>query len=468
VVDIDRLLPVSIEQEVDIRIDGLGHRGEGIGRHEGLAVFVPGAIPGELVRARITEVKKNYARGTCLEVIEPSPERVAENCAGQELCGGCQLVHVSYREQLRLKRERVVDALARIGGMTGVTVKPVLGMDNPRGYRNKAVFHVDVRGDRVALGFYREQSHVLVDMDSCQILPEDIVKVALGVGEALERLFRPEGTTAADGTASAKGGLLKVLLAPLKEVVIRKGFGTGELMVVLVSHSPGFPEMRELAAMITGRFPEVVSVAWQSKDGNGVIRTLAGRGYIREQISDLTFEISPASFFQVNPVQAGVLCRQVLEYAALQGRETVIDAYCGTGTISLFLAERARRVLGIEVVEAAVRDARKNAALNGANNVEFSVGLAERVLPDMAKQGIKADVVVLDPPRAGCDRRVLETVINMAPPKLIYVSCDPGTLARDLERLTGQGFQVEEVQPIDMFPHTAHVETVVLISRVDK
>jgi 23S rRNA (uracil1939-C5)-methyltransferase len=254
------------------------------------------------------------------------------------------------------------------------------------------------------------------------------------------------------------------------EVVVRKGFATEELMVVLVSDSPEFPEAGELAETIVCRFPKVVTVVRQlnrPQPGRTAsaarFRILSGRGFIRERLGGLTFAISPASFFQVNPRQAEILCRLALEYAGLTGRETVIDAYCGTGTFSLFLAERARRVIGIEAVAAAVKDARLNAALNGANNIEFVPGLAEQVLPDLAERGTKADVILLDPPRQGCDRRVLDAVADMAPPRLIYVSCDPGTLARDLGYLDARGFKVLEVQPVDMFPHTAHVEAVVLM-----
>lgn len=451
----DSPVPVAAGQEIELQIESLGHRGEGVGRYQGFAVFVPRVVPGELVRARIAEVKKNYARGWCLEVLAPSPERVEAGCSTASECGGCPLGHISYPEQLRLKRELVSQTLQRIGRLGAVPVKPVLGMEHPWEYRNKAVFHLQPAGGKIALGFFREQSHLVADLRQCRIVPADMLAVAGTVREVL----------CETGNFSSE-----IQPAPGTELIVRKGFATGELMVILVTGSRHFPEAEQLAEKISGRHPQVVSIVWQvrtGKKGKGtdtITRTLSGRDHIREKVGGMAFAISPESFFQVNTAQAEVLVRLVLEKAALTGWETVIDAYCGTGLFSLCLAEKARRVIGVEFAGEAVRDARRNAALNGANNAEFITGPAEQVLPDLVAGGAKADVVVLDPPRQGCDRRALDAVLEMAPGKVVYVSCDPGTLARDLRILAAGGYAIGTVQPVDLFPHTSHVESIVLMT----
>ncbi|WP_435924088.1 23S rRNA (uracil(1939)-C(5))-methyltransferase RlmD [Paenibacillus sp. DYY-L-2] len=474
-------LPVAKNDEAVIDIIGMNHDGEGVGRAEGYTLFVQGALPGEKVRVKVLKTKKQYGYAKLLDVLEASPDRVAAPCPIYDQCGGCQLQHWSYAGQLAWKRQHVVDALERIGklrvaggsagaaaeaeldaaaGEPGIAVLPTLGMAEPWRYRNKAQVPVGVTDGALVGGFYARGSHRIVDMETCLIQHEhndDVVAHVKAIGRQL-------GVTAYDEETGR--GLLR-------HVVVKKAFRTGEMMLVLVTNGRDIPHADAWVGLIREQIPHVVSICQNvnTKQTNVIFgdetRVLWGRDVIYDYIGDVQFAISARSFYQVNPVQTEVLYGKTVEYAGLTGRETVIDAYCGIGTISLFLAQHAERVYGVEIVKEAIEDARANAELNGMKHVEFEVGASEDVIPRWKEQGIEADVIVVDPPRKGCDPRLLETILEMKPERVVYVSCNPSTLARDLRILEDGGYRTVEVQPVDMFPHTVHVECVIGMQRID-
>jgi len=480
-------LPVAKNDETVIDIIGMNHDGEGVGRAEGYTLFVQGALPGEQVRVKVLKTKKQYGYAKLLEVLTPSPDRVAAPCPIYDQCGGCQLQHWSYAGQLAWKRQHVVDALERIGklrvageasaaagagaeagappvagdaGGPGVTVLPTLGMAEPWRYRNKAQVPIGVTDGGLVGGFYARGSHRIVDMETCLIQHEhndDVVSRVKAIGRQL-------GVTAYNEETGR--GLLR-------HVVVKKAFRTGEMMLVLVTNGRDIPHADAWIGLIREQIPQVVSICQNvnPKQTNVIFgdetRVLWGRDVIYDYIGEVQFAISARSFYQVNPVQTEVLYNKTVEYAGLTGKETVIDAYCGIGTISLFLAQHADQVYGVEIVKEAIEDARSNAKLNGMTNVKFEVGASEDVIPRWKEQGIEADVIVVDPPRKGCDPRLLETILEMKPERVVYVSCNPSTLARDLRVLEDGGYRTVEVQPVDMFPHTVHVECCSLLVRKD-
>ncbi|MBP1966421.1 23S rRNA (uracil(1939)-C(5))-methyltransferase RlmD [Paenibacillus aceris] len=456
-------LPVQIGEQYEAEIIGISHDGEGVGRVNGFTLFVAGALPGERALVRVEHVKKQYGYARLLRLVEESAERVMPDCGIYEECGGCQLQHLSYEAQLRVKRQQVVDNLQRIGKLAvrsetseGIIVHPTLGMSDPWRYRNKAqVPFGEERGGLIG-GFYAQGSHRIIDMEECLIQHEANDEVVARVKEIGARL----GIRAYDEERNA--GLLR-------HVVVKVGFRTGEIMVVLVTNGSTIPRADEWVAGIREALPAVKSICHNInvKQTNVIFgdetRVLWGSEVIYDYIGDVKFAISARSFFQVNPVQTEVLYGKALEYAGLTGDEVVVDAYCGIGTISLFLAQRAGQVYGVEIVEEAIADARKNAELNGMTNVHFEAGPAEVVLPEWTRQGIRPDVIVVDPPRKGCDAALLATILELQPRRVVYVSCSASTLARDLRVLVDGGYGVAEVTPVDMFPHTVHVECTVLL-----
>lgn len=469
-------VPVKPNGEYIAEVVGLGHEGEGVGRVDGFTLFIPGALPGERVRVRAAQVKKQYGRAELLEVLEPSPDRMQPPCPIYDACGGCQLQHLSYEAQLRYKRKLVANSLERIGKLRiadsaaadgafpeqGVVVHPTLGMPDPWRYRNKAHVPIGWAAEEGGLvgGFYARGSHRIVDTDACLIQHERSDAVVA----AVKRIARELGIRPYD-PQTGRG--------MLRHVVLRHGFNTGETMVVLITNGEAIARADELVALIRQDVPGVASICQNVNTSRTSLvfgeqtRVLWGRDVIYDTIGDIRFAISARSFFQVNPVQTEALYAKALKYAALSGTETVIDAYCGIGTISLFLARRAGRVYGVEIVPEAIEDARNNALLNDIRNVTFETGAAEQVIPAWREQGIVPDVIVVDPPRKGCDRTLLETILAMRPRRVVYVSCDPATLARDLRILEDGGYRTIEAQPVDMFPQTGHVECVIGICRDD-
>ena len=444
---------------VTLKIEDCGIDGEGIGKADGFTVFVKDAVIGDTVRAKIMKAKKNYGYGRLEEIITPSPDRVEPKCQFARQCGGCQLQALSYEKQLEFKTSKVRGHLERIGGFTDIPMEKILGMEQPFHYRNKAQFPVGKSKDgRIITGFYAGRTHSIIENRDC----------ALGVTrnkEVLDRVIaHMEKFHIQPYDENTGKGLVR-------HVLIRYGFFTDEMMVCLIINGEKLPGEEALVKSLR-QIPEAVSVMVNvNKKRNNVIlgekvRLLWGQPYITDKIGEISYQISPLSFFQVNPYQTGRLYGKALEYAQLSGNETVWDLYCGIGTISLFLAQKAKMVRGVEIIPAAIENAKENACLNGFANTEFFVGKAEEVLPEQfARTGERADVIVVDPPRKGCDETLLSTIIEMQPDRVVYVSCDSATLARDLKYLCERGYELKKVCPVDMFPNTVSVETVVLLSQ---
>lgn len=450
--------PVERNDDIILEIDALGAEGEGIGRVDGYAVFVPGALPGELVAAHVIKANSGYGVAKLMEVLTPAPERVEPPCAIFHKCGGCTLQHLEYSAQLSYKRKTVEDALTRLGGLKDSTVLPVVGMDEPWQYRNKGSFPLAEIDGRVQAGFFAPRSHRLVPTEDCLIQKEAGLLAMLSVRDWAN----------AHGVQAYNEQTDKGLL---RHVVTRTSVN-GEVMAVIVATSASIPEKQALIETLRDRVEGLKSIYLNIQKGQTNVilgaeyRLLWGEPYITETLCGLSFSISPASFLQVNPVQTEKLYQKALDLLALNGTEWVVDAYCGIGTITLLLAKHAREVIGIENVPEAVEDAKRNAEQNGIPNARFLCAPAEEALPKLLADGVKVDALVLDPPRKGAEEAFLRAVIESGVPRIVYVSCNPATLARDCKILAEGGYKVETVQPFDLFPQTAHVETVVLMSRV--
>lgn len=451
-------VPVRKGSNYTIEINNLGHSGEGVGHVNDFTVFVPYALPGEKVAVTITEVKKNYAKGCLTAIHTPSSSRIESQCPIYLQCGGCQLQHLDYQAQLTAKRQTVVDAITRIAKLPDTTVHPTLGAAESWYYRNKMQFPIGIAGGKVVVGCFAQGTHEIINTKHCLIQHQANNTVAQSVRDIIAEL----GIT----TYNERTGQ-----GVMRHVLGRVGTASGEVMVVLVTATDVLPQHDQIISMLCSRIPGLTSIIQNvnNKRTNVILgektRKLWGQETITDRLGEFTFNISARSFFQVNTAQAEVLYNKAVEYTGLSGQETVIDAYCGTGTITLFLARRAAKVYGIEIVEPAIRDARLNAQNNQVGNVEFMVGDAVEIMPRMLENGIRPDVIVVDPPRAGCERHVLETFVKMAPERIVYVSCNPASLARDLAVLAEYQYVVREIQPVDMFPQTYHVETVSLIQR---
>lgn len=447
-------IPVEKNQEYIIDITSETNEGMGVGRIEGYTIFVDGALMSEKVKILIVKVLKNYAYGKLLEVLEPSIYRTQPQCPAIKRCGGCQIQHMSYEGQLHYKTRIIKDALERIGGLKDIKIHNAIGMEEPWNYRNKAQFPVGMKNGKINIGFYAPRSHDIIDINTCTIQDSINDKVL-----ELIRDFIIKYDISIYDEKTGKG--------LIRHIMTRKGFKTGEVMICIVINGEKIPFEDQLVEKLKQNIDNLKTVVLNiNKKNTNVIlggknRVLYGEGYIFDYIGEFKFKISPLSFFQVNPVQTEVLYNKALEYANLTGEETVIDAYCGIGTISLFLSKKAKKVYGVEVVGQAIEDAKENAAINGITNVKFILGESEELIPKLYEEGIKADVVVVDPPRKGCDEKLLEVIVKMSPKRMVYVSCNPATLARDLKYMTNNGYKVIEVQPVDQFPQTVHVECVV-------
>lgn len=451
-----KTIPVQKNDYIQAEFEDLTHDGAGVAKVDGYPIFVQGALPGEKANIKVIKVNKGFGIGRLAELLERSHFRVDIAKEDSHKYGGCQLQHISYEGQLAFKENQVRQVLTRIGKLEDVKVHPVLGMEHPWHYRNKAQVPVGEKDGKLISGFFKPRSHEIIETDESLIqLPE--------VDEAIQTVKEicSELGVKAYNEETHKGDL--------RHIMARYGKETGELMVVMITRTPDFPNKDKIVAEIVKRLPKVKSIVHNinSKRTNVIlgdkVKVLWGSEVIYDYIGDVKFAISALSFYQVNPDQTKVLYDKTLEYAGLAGNETVIDAYCGIGTISLFLAQKAKKVYGVEIVQEAIEDAKRNADLNDITNAEFAVGKAEEVIPKWYEQGIKADVLVVDPPRKGCDEALLQTIIEMKPKKVVYVSCNPATLARDLRILEDGGYKTLEVQPVDMFPQTTHVECVALI-----
>ncbi len=446
-------------QIIDLTITAMSAEGNGIGRAEdGMTVFVPFTAVGDVIRCRVVKVQKTMAFGIVDELVTPSNDRAAHApCAAFGKCGGCTYCHVTYDAELQYKWQRVADALSRIGGLT-IKAEPIIGCASPKRYRNKAQYPVAAGENGAKIGFYAARSHRIIDQRDCLLQPECFATVL----QVIDAWIKTANVSLYDETTNA--GLLR-------HVYIRQGAVSGELMVCLVCTSGKLPQTEWLVDSLKQALPNLSSVMvnLNRRDTNVVLGdtsfVLYGNAYITDTLCGMTFRLSPLSFYQVNRDQAELLYQKAAEEAALTGTETVLDLYCGTGTIGLSMADKAKSLIGVEIVEAAVADARLNAQANGVTNARFITADAAKAAVQLEREGIRPDVVIVDPPRKGCDETLIDAVSRMAPDRIVYVSCDPATLARDLKRFSERGYQTVRVTPVDMFPRTAHVETVAALKR---
>ena len=444
---------------VKVKIEDMGHDGEGIGKAEGYTLFIKDTVIGDVVEAKIMKMKKNYGYARLVRVLEASEDRTEPKCPVARACGGCQLQFLTYEKQLEFKKNKVLGNLKRIGGFSDISVEKVMGMENPWRYRNKAQFPVGKDKDgNLITGFYAGRTHSIIPNTNCYLgveVNEEILNAVLD--------YMKENHVAPYDEVIGKG--------LVRHILIRYGFKTKEIMVCMIINGRKIPNAAELVEKLKGISGMTsITLSVNTKRNNVIlgneILPLWGEEFITDYIGEVKYQISPLSFYQVNPVQTEKLYSTALEYAGLTGKETVWDLYCGIGTISLFLAQKAKKVYGVEIVPAAIEDARRNAELNRIENAEFFVGKAEEVLPAKYKEdGVYADVIVVDPPRKGCDGALIETMLSMKPERIVYVSCDSATLARDLKMLCEKEYQVKKVAVCDMFPGSVHVETVVKLVR---
>lgn len=450
---------VKKNDQLIITIEDIGTNGEGIGKYQGYTLFVNNTTIGDKALVKVMKTGKTYGFARLLELKEPSKYRVKPRCPIADKCGGCQIMHMDYAKQLEYKEDKVKNCLTRIGGFTDIPMEPICGMDEPYYYRNKSQFPVGRNKEgKVIIGFYAGRTHSIIDTEHCYIGAE----VNIPIIEFMRSFI--EDYSIEPYNEETHIGLLR-------HILIRVGYTTGEVMVCLVINGKDIPHKKELIEGLTN-IPGMKSICFNINTsetnvilGDRVVE-LWGEAYITDFIGSVKYQISPLSFYQVNPVQTEKLYSIALDYAGLHGNEVVWDLYCGIGTISLFLAQKAKQVYGVEIIPQAIEDAKTNAKINGIKNVEFFVGAAEDILPLKYKEeNISADVIVVDPPRKGCDQSLLETILSIAPDRIVYVSCDPATLSRDLKYLCESKYEMKKVIPVDQFGHSVHVETVCLLSR---
>lgn len=445
---------------ITVTIEDLSSEGLGVGHYDGMAFFIKDTVIGDVAEAKIMKLKKTYGYARLTRLITLSPDRIKARCPVARQCGGCQIQAMRYSAQLRFKEAKVWNNLIRIGKFEHPPMEPIISMEEPFRYRNKAQFPVGMSKDgRIIAGFYAGRTHAIIECEDCLLgVEENRVILDLVLEYMKEYHISPYEELTGKGL--------------VRHVMIRKGFATGEVMVCLIVNGDSLPHVDALVERLrTIQGMASITLNINREQTNVImgreIKLLWGQPYIEDTIGSVRFRISPLSFYQVNPLQTEKLYNKALEYAGLTGEETVWDLYCGIGTISLFLAQRAKQVYGVEIVPAAIEDAKANAALNGMTNAEFFVGKAEEVLPEKyEKEGITADVIVVDPPRKGCEESVLATMIQMAPKRIVYVSCDSATLARDLKYLCHHGYELTRCCPTDMFGNSVHVETVCCLYRI--
>jgi 23S rRNA (uracil1939-C5)-methyltransferase len=445
---------------VDLEITGYSAEGSGVGRYKDIAVFVPLAAAGDKLRVKILKTAKTYAFGKIDKIVGASKERVPVDCAQFAQCGGCVYRHISYAAELRAKQQRVQDAMERIGGFHDVVLNPIVGAEHPDNYRNKAQLPIGNAGGEMSMGFFASHSHRIIQCRECLLQPQAFAAAMNAfqewAGQSGEDVYNEE---------TGKGRL--------RHLYLRQAGATGEIMVCVVVNGNGVHFEPELVEILKKNVPGLKSVIINvNRDKTNVVlgkkcRTVWGSDFITDTLCGLKFNISPMSFYQINRDQAERLYTIAGEYAGLTGNETLLDLYCGTGTIGLSMAKDAGHVIGVELIEQAVEDAKKNAELNGIENAEFLCMDAAKAASMLSNRGVRPDAVVLDPPRKGCDADLIETVAKMAPKRVVYVSCDPATLARDLKLFALKGYEPKVITPVDMFPRTAHTECCSLLCRTD-
>lgn len=449
---------LSKNDNIELNIDALTSEGSGVGRYNGLAVFVRGTVPGDKIIAHIIKRSKNYAIGIIDKIIVASSSRIESDCPYSKKCGGCSFRHMTYDEELKYKKSRVQDALERIGHLN-IKVDGIIGADSLCGYRNKAQYPVEICDGELFAGFYAYKSHRIIPCNDCKLQPLEFEKGLYAFKKWAE-------------LSSVKSYREETGKGLLRHIYFRKGFATGEIMACAVVNGDSIPKKDMLISLLKDNVQGLKSVVLNiNKEKTNVILgeksvTLWGEDFITDNLLGKTFIISPNSFYQVNHEQCEKLYEKVREFADLKGSETVVDLYCGVGTIGLTVSDKAKQLFGIEIVSQAVENAKANAKLNGIVNAQFICADAPKGAKILEEKGVKPDVVILDPPRKGCDRTLLDTVENMAPKRIVYVSCDSATLARDLQILNEKGYETKRVTAVDMFPRTPHVEAVALVERI--
>ncbi|MGX0481363.1 23S rRNA (uracil1939-C5)-methyltransferase [Staphylococcus pasteuri] len=436
----------------------LTHEGHGVVKIDRYPIFVPNALINETIEYKIIKVKKNFAIGKLLNVIVESDSRVEPPCVYYDKCGGCQLQHMTYQAQLTMKKEQVINLFHRKGSFNDTVIHDTVGMEDPWRYRNKSQIPIGLNNDKKPkMGFYRQRSHDIIDMDSCLIQDEKHQQVMNDVKQLISEL------NISVYNEKTKKGLLRHL-------VVRTGHYTNQMMIILVTNGKAFKQANQLVEALVKLHPNVTSIKQNINDAHSNVImgrksiTLYGTDEIEDKLSEITFNISDQSFYQVNSHQTEKLYNQALEYAQLTGNEIVLDTYCGIGTIGLYMAGKSKHVYGVEVVPSAIKDAEENATINQLENTTFVCGKAEEVILKWKAEGIRPDVVMVDPPRKGCDETFIKTLLELNPKRIVYISCNPSTQQRDAQLLSQQ-YDLKEITPVDMFPQTTHIETVALFER---
>lgn len=456
----EKLESIIKKNEVYIgEVVDLTHEGHGVVKIDRVPVFIPNAIKGELIEFKVIKVKKQFGIGKLITIKEESKDRVEPPCVYYKICGGCQLQHLSYEAQLAMKKSQVIALFKRKAQFLDTVIHDTIGMENPWQYRNKSQIPVAKNKDgEIELGFYRQRSHDIVDIDQCMIQDKKHDQLMVKLKAFLNQL-----NISIYNEKTHKG--------ELRHIVLRSGFYSEETMVIFVTNSGQISHKNKIVEYITSQFPNVVSIKHNiNKEKSNVIMgresiTIYGKETIDDQLSEFSFKISDTAFYQINPIQTEKLYNKALEYAQLTGNEIVIDAYCGIGTIGSYMSKSAKHVYGVEVVEQAITNAKENADVNNITNATWVAGKAEEVILNWQQEGIKPDVVMVDPPRKGCDETFLDTLSALNPKRIVYISCNPATQVRDVEILKESGYQLKEITPVDMFPQTTHVETVALLEK---
>lgn len=455
------MIPVEKNKRYEIEIESVTNDGNGVGHIDGFTVFVPSSVRGDILKILVVKVNKGYAFGKIVGILKPSEYRTESKCKFSEKCGGCQLMHISYEEQLNIKARFINDCIKRLGGQKNYEFLGIDGMENPYEYRNKLIFPLGVDKNKNPLcGFYAERSHRVIPLDRCLLgnnLHENVLKVVLDH-------IRKYNISIYDEEKHS---------GVLRRVFIRQGFLTNEAMVVISANADSFKKQKELAERLMEMDKRIVSVILNvnTKKTNLVLGdkniTISGKDIIKDELCGFLYEISPHSFFQINPYQTEKLYNTAVEFADIKNSDIVLDVYCGIGTISLLCSKFAKEVVGVEIVPQAIEDAKKNARVNRIDNVSFLCGAAETVVPELLNRDKKPDVVILDPPRKGSDDVTLSAIVKATPEKIVYVSCNPATLARDIKFLAENGYKLVKVKGTDMFPHSIHIESVALMVRAN-
>lgn len=450
---------VNKNDEFKLNITGYTSEGGGVGKYDGQAVFVENTAVGDEILCHIIKAKKTYAVGKAIKIIKQSKSRIEPECDAFKMCGGCSFAHITYEEELKLKTQKVIAAFQRLGGLSP-EFKPIIPSPQTSRYRNKAQYPVRRENGILSIGFYAKKSHRVIDGGDCLLQPDEFTQIT-----EIFKKWVNENNIPVYSEALHKG--------LLRHIYLRKAFATGEIMVCAVINGDALPETDKLInalKTIDGFKTFVINI---NKNKTNVVLgdkcvNIFGDGYITDILCGVKIKLSPLSFYQVNRAGAELLYKKAAEYAAPSGDEDILDLYCGTGTIGLSMASSVKSVTGVEIIPEAIEDAKENALINGIENARFICGDAPKAAEILKNEGIKPKTVILDPPRKGCAEELLKTVTEISPEKIVYVSCDPATLARDCKRLEILGYKVKEVTPADMFPRTAHVETVCLLTREDK